>query len=117
MSVTIKFYTVTERVPKHGEDIIYLRPTTSFDSEGFDPNECSVEYVWIGFDPEYGEPTGNDICYGVAVDGVKNVGDCIISDEGDVYQLKLQFDGYSPSNDWLWSPIEEYWASFENKGE
>ena len=120
MSITIKFYTVAERKPKYQEDIIYMKPSSSFGFDGFNTMECQVEYVWEGY--YEAEPTGNSVCYDPKEDGIKEIGDYADlvdspSVGGEFYKLELLFDGWIPEDNWLWTPVEEYWKSFEVKGE
>ena len=44
--ITLNFYTLAEKTPKHNESIIYLDKKYSFDSYGFQPREINVEYSW-----------------------------------------------------------------------
>ena len=116
MPIAIKFYTVAERKPKHQEDIIYMIPCSSFGFDGFNTMECQVEYVWQGYDGE--DPTGDSICYDPDpdVDGIRILGDELnYETEGCYYKLELLFDGWIPDDTWLWTPVEEYWKSFEGE--
>src|SRR3989304_6272109 len=98
--ITLKFYTVEERKPNHGEDIVWLKKTTSFfGADRFQFNECNVEYQWLEID-EKGEETGCGRCY----------------EEGDRplegYVLNILFDGWD-ADECLWCPIEEFGSSFD----
>lgn len=92
MSVSITFYTVGERKPKNGEDIIYLLKRSSYGSEGFEPKECQVELTYI--DEE-------------------GTGCCERCNEDDVEQII--FGHNIVDDDWLWVPVEEYWNAFDNQ--
>lgn len=94
MSVTITFYTVAEKRPEHGQEIIWLRKTSSFGYDGFYPRHIVVEYSWddgegcsCGYSPEDGDTL-----------------------EG--FNLRVLFDGeYAEESD-LWLDVEEYWKCF-----
>lgn len=97
MSVTFTFHTVAERKPAHGQGIIWLRKTSSFGHEGFDPRQIEVEYVW---DDGEGCSCGYD-------------GE---EEELDGFSLRIMFDGEYVDEEELWIPLEEYWAAFDKAG-
>lgn len=100
--LNIKFYSVAERKPKCGDEIIYLKPVSSFGSEGFRPTETTVEYCWFEKD-EDGDFNGCQICY--------NEGD--ENDPPENCSLEIMFDDYIAQPDWFWCTIDEYWNYFD----
>ena len=95
--ITFNFYTLEERTPKHGEEIIFLSKRYSFDSVAFDPILTTVEYVW---DEEIdGEYTGTSVCYTEGED---------MNDPN--LRLRIIFDGYY-AEDCYWCPVDEYTKS------
>ena len=44
MSVQITFYTMAERKPKPNEEVIWLRSTSSFGYDSFEPQIVNAEY-------------------------------------------------------------------------
>lgn len=95
MSVTFTFYTVAEKKPEHGQDIIWLRKIRGF-HEGFDPRQIEVEYVWD-------DEEGTTACYNG-------------EEAEDGWRLKILFDGQEADEDDLWTPLEEYWATLDKAG-
>ncbi len=100
MSVSIIFYTMAERQPKHNEHVIWLRPTGSFGFDGFDPQEVNAEYCWFQLD-EDGTFSGNQMMY-----SSRNK----IAPAG--YKLEIMFDGEVVDDFTLWCPVKEYWKYF-----
>ena len=100
MPVTIKFYNVSEKKPKHGEDIIWLRRQGSFGYYGYDPRQITVEYQWDIL--EDGEYNGTSCCYESESD--------FTSDEAT---LVILFDGQQVDEDDLWISVEDYWKCFD----
>ncbi len=100
MSVTITFHEISEKKPRHGQVIIWLRPTESFGYSGFNPTEIEVEYSWEDLD-ENADPTGDYISY-VENDKVPMGA-----------RLVILFGGIVVSNDSLWISLDEYWKSFD----
>ena len=109
MPVTITFYKISEKKPKHGQQVIYLRGISSFDMYGYEPRETTAYYTWEEIDEE-GEETGNSACYDPEEFPDIKVGETI--DEG--YKLMIQFDEYIATDDVLWVDYDEYWANFED---
>lgn len=107
MPVTITFYKISEKKPKHQEDIIWLRNTSSFDMEGFEPREIQAEYQWTELD-EDGEPNGNGFIY-------ESEEDLKDFENPDSVKLDILFDGYVATDDFLWVGVEEYWSFFEER--
>lgn len=103
MAVQITFYRVGEKRPKHNEEIIWLKSTSVFAYEGFEPREITVDYCWFEID-ECGEYTGVQYCYS------ENDGDTL---EGHV--LHMLFDGYIAEDNWLWCSVDDYWAALDNE--
>ena len=60
--ITFNFYTPKEKLPNHGDEIIFLRKDVSFDTEFFDVRVGIVEYECAELD-ENGVDTGTSICY------------------------------------------------------
>ncbi len=60
MPITISFHKLSEKKPKHQEDIIWLQQTSSFGYTGFDPRNIQAEYQWTEFDDD-GNDTGSAI--------------------------------------------------------
>lgn len=89
MPVTITFYTVKEKKPLTGDEIIFLKPTSSFGYDGFEPRECCVEYLYVGEDgTECSEPCQD-------TDDEKILFGSIVADENT-----------------LWISVEDYWKAF-----
>ena len=105
MSVTITFHRISEKKPKHLEDIIWLRNTSCFDSFELEPRSIQAVYQWIGVD-EDGYCTGNDFIY-------ESIEDIEYFDNTDSVQLGILFDGYRARDDDLWISLEDYWKCFE----
>jgi hypothetical protein len=105
MPVTITFYKLSEKKPEHLEDIIWLRKTSCFNMQGFEPREIQAEYQWTALD-EDGTPNGNAYCY----EGGEDIKDF---QNPDSVQLDILFDGYIATDDFLWVSQEEYWKCFE----
>lgn len=83
---TFNFYSISEKTPKHNEDIILLRHRTVFDSEGFEPIHTSVEYQWAIIDSD-GDDTGSAYCY----EECDPEGIDILENEGDSrFTIKLE---------------------------
>lgn len=57
MSVSITFYRVSEKMPEHGQDVIWLQPTSSFGYDGYVPRQIQIEYQWTLLD-EGGDYSG-----------------------------------------------------------
>lgn len=60
--ITFDFYTPTEKIPKHGDEVVFISKHDSFAIEYFDTRIGTIEYVWEELD-ENGEYTGNSLCY------------------------------------------------------
>ena len=101
MPVTITFHTFKEKQPKHQDSVIRLCKTSSFDMEGFNPREVTVEYMWEEID-ETGSATGIDCCYHEG-DKQENGYRLVVSDDnGEVFE-----------DDSLWISVDEYWECFD----
>lgn len=107
MPVTLKFYKLSEKKPKHLEDIIWLEGCGSFGSFGFNPREIKVEYSWTELD-EAGFDSGNSYCY-----DEKYLKDF---NNDALFRLDILFDGNVGDDDTLWCSVEEYWEAFEKEG-
>lgn len=109
MSVTITFNTVAEKPPMHYEHVIFLRPSSHFGFQGFEPKECVVQYDWMEVDA-FGETTGNSACYDPETDSKYNLGD-IYED----HKLIITFDGMEATPDTLWINVNDYWKCFDGE--
>lgn len=121
--ITFTFYDLEDRIPSHGEEIIYLRRVNHFDLWGFEPRETTVGYCWFAYDGQ-GYSTGDQSVYDPETESNFRVGDCIQDEtEPHVYwKLEVMFDEYCVTFDdvkqnFLWVPVEEYWNSFTSKTE
>ena len=103
MAIQITFYRISEKKPKHNDEIIWLKPTGSFGYYGFEPREITVEYSWTEVD-EKGSETGNQCCYSEE-DG----------EELEGHKLEIIFSGYTADDNDLWCSIDDYWACFDNE--
>ena len=117
--VTLKFYTLQDRIPSNGEEIVYLRSTSSFGYFGFEPKETTAEYCWFGYDGQ-GIHTGDQIGYDPDIDSNFKIGATFVDeDDPHVYwKLEVLFDEWcvtdfnGNSRGFLWVPVDEYWDSF-----
>lgn len=103
MAVQITFYRVGEKKPKHNEEIIWLKSTSVFAYEGFEPREITVDYCWFEID-ECGEYTGIQCCYS--------------EDDGETLEghaLHMLFDGYIAQPEWLWCSVDDYWKALDTE--
>ena len=110
MSVTIKFHTISEKVPAHGQTIIHLRQTSSFGFQGFEPHEVEVEYQATEID-EDGE-TGNAVCWNPEDFAGREYLDEFQLD-GISYRVDMLLDCFRAQPDDLWIGVEEYWKCFD----
>ncbi|HET8686989.1 MAG TPA: hypothetical protein VFM18_10040, partial [Methanosarcina sp.] len=102
MPISFRFYTFSEKKPQHKESIVYLKQYHSFDTMGFEPRECEVEYIWDELDEE-GELTGTSI-------GFESMSDYTSKEA----KLLMLLDGYPATEGTLWIPLEEYSKLLEN---
>lgn len=102
MAISFRFYTFAEKKPQHMEDIVYLKRYSSFDMIGFEPRECSVEYIWDELD-EYGDLTGNSVIF-------ESISDCTPEEA----KLLILLEGYPATEGTLWMPLEEYYRLLED---
>lgn len=107
--ITFNFYSAKENMPAVGQDIIYMKHGGSFASEWFEPRQCSVEAQWLQL--EDGEYSGNSECYDVDDPTPPEPFD--LNGVSITYQLMLTADGYEIDDNFLWTPLEEYWAAFD----
>jgi hypothetical protein len=101
MPITITFYKVSERKPKHNESIIWLKNVNQYGFEGFEPVELNVEYSWEEID-ENGDYTGGSYVYDQ--NNPPPPVNC---------KLIILFKAVIAEDDFLWCPVEEYWKSFD----
>mgnify|MGYP003345377661 CR=1 FL=1 len=102
MPVTITFNKTSEKKPENQESIIWLRTTSSFGYQGFEPREVDVEYQWTELD-EDGYETGNSYTFESNEDFSNN----------EKMRLDLLFDGYIAAPNDLWVSQEDFWKCFE----
>lgn len=108
--ITLNFYTLAEKTPKHNESIIYLDKKYSFDSYGFQPREINVEYSWELVESD-GTHCGVSVGYDENDPTPPELSEEEIAD-GCMYELViLAEDQYMDENS-LWSPADEFWESF-----
>lgn len=103
MAIQFTFYRVSEKKPKHNEEIIWLKSTSVFAYEGFEPKEVTVEYSWFEID-ENGYPTGDQCCYS--------------EEDGETLEdhvLQIIFDGYVVEDSWLWCSVDDYWKALDTE--
>ncbi len=92
--LTLVFRTVAEKVPRHGQQIIYLaKGNGCFGYSSFEPKECDVEYSWVEISKD-GYETGNSICW-----GGRPLGN---------YKLCIAFDGIEAEPDQLWMDFDTF---------
>lgn len=98
--ITLNFYTIAERRPKHGQQLVYLRRSRSFDFVVFQPVEAEAEYCWFGYD-EDGDFNGSQILYEEGAEAPPG------------YRLEIMFghETVDEENYW-WCPMDEYDAAF-----
>lgn len=103
MAVQFTFYRISEKKPKHNEDVIWLKSVSSFGYYGFEPKELTATYCWFEVDAN-GEHNGNECCYSEG-DGESLEG----------HSLAIMFGGYTVEPDWLWCSVDDYWDAFDNE--
>ena len=59
--LTLNFYSIDEKTPKHNQEIVYFRPMSSFGCSGYEMTVGDVEYAWSEIDD--GVDNGNSVCY------------------------------------------------------
>lgn len=91
--ITFNFYTMEERTPKHNEDIMILRKTSSFGISSFRPKETYCVYEWVDTNGETCGWSENDLP----------------EDTKDM-TLRITCDGYVMDENIVWCPVEECWA-------
>ena len=107
--ITLKFYTLAEKTPKHNESIIYLDRRYSFDSVGFQPKAITVEYSWELVDSN-GYYCGVSVCYDENDPTPPELSEEEIAD-GCRYELVILAGDQYMDEDSLWSPEDEFWES------
>lgn len=101
MPVTMTWSTLGEKIPAHGQDIIWLQVTSSFDAWWFSPRELTVEYQWSELDKD-GSDTGNGVWYKEGDEPLKG------------HRLVILADGWEMLETDLWMGIEEYKTFLED---
>ena len=101
MPVTMTWNLFSEKKPTHGQSVIWLQITSSFDAWGFRPRELTVEYQWSELD-EDGYDTGNGAWYEEGDEPLKG------------HRLVILADGWEMSETDLWMSIEEYETFLED---
>lgn len=110
MPVNLTFNTVTEKKPEHGQTIIWLQTTSSFDYAGFNPREVEVEYQYTEYQISHDGhkiATGNAIVYDKTESPPENEGNI-------VYEISILVDGWEMKDEDLWMNVEEYWNAFQD---
>lgn len=106
MPLTITFHNFSEKKPKNGESILYLKKIYSFDSYAFEPRESTAEYMWDGTDPG-GYSCGSSVCYDDADPTPPELLDEELK-EGYSYKLQICVDGYYMEDGWYWCTVDEW---------
>jgi hypothetical protein len=60
--INFNFFEPKEKMPDHGDEIVFLTKINSFDIEFFDVRSGKVEFTWSEVDLD-GTHRGNSICY------------------------------------------------------
>ena len=60
--IKFKFYRPLEKIPKDGEEIIFIEKRESFGYEYFEPQIGTIEYAWDCLDENF-ESNGNSYFY------------------------------------------------------
>jgi hypothetical protein len=98
--ITLKFYTIAERRPEDGQELIYLRRARVFDAVAFEPKEGTAEYCWFGLD-EDGRFNGTQIGY---QEGEPPPPNC---------RLEIMIGGWTlDEENYWWCPVEEFDDAF-----
>lgn len=112
MPYNLTFHTFIEKRPEHGQRIIFLRKTSSFEFYGFEPKETDAEYCWFQYYRSDGEVvhSGNQCCYEPGCNEPPE------SDEDSWWELHIMADGYIVDearfeHDYLWIDEDEYYRS------
>lgn len=58
--INFKFYRPLEKIPKDGEEIIFIERRESFGYEYFEPQIATIEYVWDCLDENF--ESNGDFC-------------------------------------------------------
>lgn len=109
MPVSLTFYSIDERKPKHDEKIVYLKRSKGQFAEYFEPREDDAYYQWELVDKD-GYYTGMSCSYEVGDDPPElEVG------EENHWQLEgPHVNGYLMDDSYLWCSAEEYWKALDN---
>lgn len=102
MSLTLKFNTVKELAPLHGQAIMYFGEISSFSFVEYRLQYAVVEYEWAHLDKE-GDYTGNSMCIDPETDTNFKIGDM-----NNDFRLEMIFGGDSVSPCHLWIDAGEY---------
>lgn len=97
--ITLTFYTIAERRPKHGDWVICLDRRYDWDQMSFQPIEGQIDYCW--FEKEGGRDTGVQIFYEPEE-----------TEEPEGCVLELMIGGTVLTADTLWCYPEEMHAAF-----
>lgn len=111
MPVTITFYSIKEKQPHHGEDIIWLSKTSSYGYDGFEPRDIQAEYSWECVD-KHGCSNGTSACFDPDTESGYKLGE-IVKIQGNLWKLQVLFDGWVADGNDLWIGVEDYWKYFE----
>ena len=98
--VTLKFYTISERRPKHKQLVLYFRRVECMGHVDFSLREETAYYCWFELD-EDGDFNGSQILY---TEGEEAPPNC---------KLEVMFghDTVDDQNYW-WCPVDEYDDAF-----
>lgn len=90
--LTLNFYTIEERVPFDGQEVILLKLTSSFGAEGYNAREGKIEILWHNGNGSF----------------------CSHNDDNDPrWEMVMVFDGDVLTKDnCYWCPVEEYYNQF-----
>jgi hypothetical protein len=94
--INLQFYSFADRLPAHGDSIIYLYLHNELDMVGFGMRHTTAEAGWVEL--ENGEYNGTSVCYNNDED-LTSVSDISPYDPSITltYQLELIIDGYAVS--------------------
>ena len=101
--ITLNFYTLTEKQPKHDEEVILLLKRQGLGVVGFDPYESTIEWLWEEFDSE-GICTGDYINY---QEGGNE--DSIDMSNYRLIMVDSQSGTFLDENNCYWCPIDEFY--------
>lgn len=109
MPYTLTFNTFIEKKPEHGENIVFLSKSGSFDFYGYEMTPAEVEYCWFQY--ENGEFTGTSAGYTPEDDTEEPE-----EEDGVEWKLHIIVNGYIVDqegfeNHYLWMNGDDYFNS------